>query len=112
MSAARVLIADDHAFVLDDRVGHDAQDLGETVPTCFEVRFALFGASPKVSHGVDVSAHLDRGIASLEAHRAYLDALPDGTAGKDPETFLRSIAEGQGPLLGVEAAVTFELVNL
>jgi LmbE family N-acetylglucosaminyl deacetylase len=76
------------------------------------VRFAIFGGSPRATHGVDITATLDRGIASLEAHRAYLDALDDGTAGTDPDGFLRGMAQQAGPRLGVELATTFELIPL
>lgn len=76
------------------------------------VRFALFGGSPAATHAVDVTGTLDAGIASLRAHQTYLDALAPGTTGKDPEPFLRGMAEAAGPALGVAAAVTFELVNL
>jgi LmbE family N-acetylglucosaminyl deacetylase len=76
------------------------------------VRFALFGGSPQATHGVDVTASIDLGVASLREHRVYLDGLAEGTAGKDPEPFLRSMAEAAGPLLGVTAATTFELVEL
>jgi LmbE family N-acetylglucosaminyl deacetylase len=75
-------------------------------------RFALFAGSPEPTHGVDVAATLDLGIASLRAHQTYLDALADGTAGKDPEPFLRSMATAGGEALGVPAAVLFELVSL
>ncbi len=74
------------------------------------VRFALFGSSPVAGHAVDVTASIDRGIASLEEHRAYLDALPAGTRGTDPDSFLRGMATEVGPALGVEAAVAFELI--
>ncbi len=76
------------------------------------VRFALFGGSPHATHGVDVTDTLDAGVASLRAHQTYLDALPEGTTGKDPEPFLRGMAEAAGPALGVTAAATFELVEL
>jgi LmbE family N-acetylglucosaminyl deacetylase len=74
------------------------------------VRFALFGNSPVAGHGVDVTATIDRGVASLAEHRAYLDALPEGTRGTDPDSFLRGMATETGPRLGVEAAVAFELI--
>ena len=74
------------------------------------VRFAVFGNSPASTHAVDVTATIDRGIASLEEHRAYLDALPVGTHGTDPDQFLRGMATEVGPALGVEAAVAFELI--
>jgi LmbE family N-acetylglucosaminyl deacetylase len=76
------------------------------------VRFALLGGSPQATHGVDVTTTIDRGIASLEQHRAYLDALPDGTTGKDVEPFLRGMAQAAGPQMGVELATTFELIPL
>lgn len=76
------------------------------------VRFALFGASPQATHAVDVTASIDRGVASLEAHRAYLDGLPPGTAGTDPDAFLRGMAAQTGPRLGVELATAFELIPL
>lgn len=76
------------------------------------VRFALFAGSPRTSHGVDVTDTIDAGIASLEAHRAYLDALAPGTPGTDPDAFLRGIAAAAGPRLGVRYAATFELIPL
>lgn len=76
------------------------------------VRFAAFANSPQPTHAVDITDTLDRGIASLEAHRAYLDALPPGTAGTDPEPFLRGMAEQVGPQLGVPCAVAFEVIPL
>lgn len=76
------------------------------------VRFAIFGSSPQSTHAVDVAATLDRGIASLEEHRAYLDALPEGTAGTNPDAFLRGMATQAGEAAGLEAAVTFELIEL
>lgn len=43
-------------------------------------------------------------------HRTYLDALPEGTLGTDPDAFLRGMATETGPRLGVEAAVAFEVI--
>lgn len=76
------------------------------------VRFALFGGSSNVTHAVDVTDSLAAGIDSLRAHQTYLDALGDDAVGRDPEPFLRSMAEGAGPLIGVPAAATFELIGL
>lgn len=76
------------------------------------VRFAAFGNSPLATHAVDITDTIERGVASLEAHRAYLDALPEGTAGTDPDAFLRGIAAQTGPRLGVELAVAFEVIPL
>ena len=74
------------------------------------VRFAVFGNSPRATHAVDVTASIDRGVASLAEHRTYLEALPSGTRGTEPDAFLRDMATAVGPRLGVEAAVAFELI--
>lgn len=74
------------------------------------VRFVAFGNSPQPTHGVDVTGHLDAGIASLREHRVYLEGLPEGTMGTDPEAMLRGAAEAFGPRLGVELAVPFEVI--
>ncbi len=74
------------------------------------VRFVAFGNSPQATHGVDVTGHLDRGIASLEEHEVYLAGLPEGTMGTDPEAMLRGFAESFGPSIGVEHAVPFEVI--
>lgn len=86
--------------------------VGAGGPAWNGVRFAAFGNSPLATHAVDVGDHLDRGIASLEAHRVYLDALPDGTPGKDTAPFLRGIAAETGPRLGVDYAIGFEVIDL
>ncbi|CAN5608537.1 PIG-L family deacetylase [soil metagenome] len=75
------------------------------------VRFALFGGSPQATHGTDVTATIDRGVASLREHRAYLEGL-GGPPGEDPTAFLRANAVEAGPRVGVEAAATFELISL
>lgn len=76
------------------------------------VRFALFSGSPQATHGVDVTDTIDRGVASLQEHRLYLDGLPEGTLGTDPDGFLRGVAAEVGAAMGVPHAVAFELVPL
>ena len=71
-----------------------------------------FGGSPQATHAVDIGATIDRGVASLQEHRTYLDALSPGTTGTDPDEFLRGMAAQGGPRLGVELATTFELIPL
>ncbi len=56
------------------------------------------------THFVDVAATLDKGVESLEAHKAYIDGL--GRA-FDPDEFLRSMAGYAGMASGCEYAVTF-----
>jgi LmbE family N-acetylglucosaminyl deacetylase len=75
------------------------------------VRLALFFGSPQATHGIDVTETLDRGIASLREHAAYLEALDPGSD-EDPTAFLRQWAESAGPSLGVAAAAAFELIEL
>jgi LmbE family N-acetylglucosaminyl deacetylase len=72
-------------------------------------RFAAFNGSPEATHALDVTGFLDRGIASLREHRAYLEGLGGDF---DPDAFLRGSALGAGPSLGVEHAVSFEIVPL
>lgn len=72
------------------------------------VRWIAYASSTSPTHGVDVTDSFDAGVASLECHRSYIDALGDATF--DPEAFLRGGAESAGRLLGVDLGVTFELV--
>ncbi len=76
------------------------------------VRWVAAAASPRNSHAVDVTEHFARGVASLGAHRAYLDGL--GSAGMaDPEGFLRPAAEADAARLpGSALATGFELLPL
>ncbi|HCX85196.1 MAG TPA: GlcNAc-PI de-N-acetylase, partial [Micrococcales bacterium] len=56
-----------------------------------------------LTHGIDVSGEpLERGIASLEAHAAYLAALPDHPA---PREMLTGMTASQGPRVGTSHAV-------
>ncbi|TNU73624.1 PIG-L family deacetylase [Miniimonas arenae] len=56
-----------------------------------------------LTHGIDVTGEpLEQGIASLEAHAAYLAALPDHPA---PREMLTGMTAAQGPRAGVANAV-------
>lgn len=75
------------------------------------VRWVAAAASPRNSHAVDVDGYFERGVASLAAHRAYLDALGGDMA--DPEGFLRPMAEADGVRLpGARLATAFELIAM
>ncbi len=74
------------------------------------IRWAAVSAAPAPTHFVDVAATIDRGIASLSEHRAYLAGLGEGTT--DPDSFLREHAAAAGRAVGVEYAVEFELVRV
>lgn len=72
-------------------------------------RWVAVSGSPLSGHGVDITAHFDRAVASLEAHAAYLAAL--GGAMADAGTFLREAGErGAAQMPGVGLATTFELL--
>lgn len=72
------------------------------------VRFAAFSGSPRATHGVDVTHHVDRGIESLRCHELYLSNLDGDMA--DAGEFLRTNARAAGPSIGVELAATFEVI--
>ncbi len=73
------------------------------------VRFVAFNGSPQPSHGVDVSAHLERGVESLLCHELYLSNLGGDMA--HAGEFLRTAAASSGERLGVEYAALFEVVS-
>jgi LmbE family N-acetylglucosaminyl deacetylase len=74
------------------------------------VRFVCFGGAAEPTHGVDVTGFLDRGIASLRAHQAYMDGL--GGAGFDVAAFLTWIASASGARLDVDHAVLLDVHEL
>lgn len=78
-------------------------------PAWTGVRFVAFGGSTHSTHAVDITASIDRGIASLACHRTYLDALAEPT---DPDAFLRGNAERLAVDTPYELAATFELVRV
>lgn len=73
-------------------------------------RFVLVSSSAQPTHGVDVTDHLPRGIASLAAHEAYMNGLGDEAF--DAAEFLSWIAAAHGERLGVEYAVAFDVHEL
>jgi LmbE family N-acetylglucosaminyl deacetylase len=79
----------------------------------YSVRWIItpsFAGDPRTTHGVDVTGEpLRRGIASLEAHAAYLDALPDHPA---PADLIPMFAAMNGKAMGVEYAVLFRAHDL
>lgn len=71
------------------------------------VREVWASGSPEATHAVDTTDTFHAGVASLEAHRAYIDGL--GWENWDPEEFLEGIARAVGPRLGVAKAAAFEV---
>ncbi|MEV4145429.1 PIG-L deacetylase family protein [Amycolatopsis sp. NPDC049691] len=74
------------------------------------VRWYLTTGVTDATHGVDVTGEpLRRGVASLEAHAAYLAALPDHPA---PADFIPKFSAMSGKAMGVEHAVLFRAYDL
>lgn len=68
-------------------------------------RWLLVSGDSRPTHGVDVTGDpLERGIASLEAHREYLAGIPGHPP---PRLMLTAITAMQGRRLGVAHAVLF-----
>jgi LmbE family N-acetylglucosaminyl deacetylase len=74
------------------------------------VRFVAFAGAAEPTHGVDVTAYFERGVASLRAHAAYIGGL--GDAGFDPREFLIEAAVAHGARLGVSYGVTLDVYEL
>ena len=72
-----------------------------------KVKMVCIGGSPNPTHVVDVTSFLDKGIASLEKHRTYINNLPQSF---NPEEFLRQNASATEKLLSCKYAVNFEVI--
>jgi LmbE family N-acetylglucosaminyl deacetylase len=71
----------------------------------WSTRWLLVAGDSQPTHGVDVSGEaLERGIASLEAHGAYLAGIPGHPP---PRLMLTAITAMQGRAMGVSNAVLF-----
>jgi LmbE family N-acetylglucosaminyl deacetylase len=85
---------------------------GEGLEPC-SARWLLvpaFPGAPGATHGVDVSGEpLRRGVASLEAHAAYLAALPGHPA---PADLVPAFLAAGGRAMGVAHAVLFRARDL
>ena len=73
------------------------------------VRWVFVNGVPAATHACDVGDALDRGIASLQAHRAYFENLGQEF---DPESFLREHAAEAGARLGCRYAVEFGVLQV
>lgn len=73
------------------------------------VRWIAVAGSDDATHAVDIGPTLERGVASLLEHRAYIEALTD----EDPETYVRNhytrVASGAAERFGGRPAVAFEV---
>jgi LmbE family N-acetylglucosaminyl deacetylase len=83
--------------------------LGESLEPCPGPKRVCFSGSPQPTHAVDVTDFIDRGIASLRVHRAYIEGLGGDF---DPESSLRGAAESVGQRAGCALAVSFEVFTV
>ncbi|WP_117215835.1 PIG-L deacetylase family protein [Allorhizocola rhizosphaerae] len=74
------------------------------------VEYVAVAGSPLASHAVDVSSTLDQAVASLEAHRAYLDGLGEHPMAAARE-FLEFMADLGAHRFGGRRASAFELIR-
>ncbi len=73
------------------------------------IKMVCISGSPERTHAVDVTDHIDKGVASLEEHRVYIENLGSDF---DPDTFLRMNLNAIGEQFGCDYAVSFEVVRL
>ena len=73
------------------------------------VRWVAIAGSANPTHAVAVEAGLERAIASLEAHAAYLEALGGDMA--DARTFLAGRARSTADRFGGRLATSFQLIG-
>jgi LmbE family N-acetylglucosaminyl deacetylase len=71
------------------------------------VRAVWAGGSFEAAHGVDTTDTFDAGVASLAAHKAYIDGL--GWEDWDPREFLEGFGRQTGQRMGVAFATAFQV---
>lgn len=74
------------------------------------VRQVWAAGSPRSEHAADITATFAAGVASLQAHRAYIDGL--GWENFDPDEFLEGMSRPTGARLGVTHGAPFEVFSL
>ncbi|CAA9324351.1 MAG: hypothetical protein AVDCRST_MAG36-483 [uncultured Nocardioidaceae bacterium] len=74
------------------------------------VRQVWAAGSPESRHGVDTTETFDLGVASLAAHRAYIDGL--GWPDFDEREMLEGFSRPVGGRMGVAFAAPFEVYSL
>ena len=74
-------------------------------------KYVAVAGTTDPSHAVDVTEGLERAVASLQAHKAYLNALGDHPMASARD-FLEWMADLNAPRFGGRRAVGFELFRL
>ncbi len=75
------------------------------------VRYVAVFGSPDPTHGIDVTGYLDRGLDSLDAHKAYLEGIGSDAA-DSTRARIANLASAGGKALGCEHAELVELVPI
>ncbi|MEV5542093.1 PIG-L deacetylase family protein [Saccharopolyspora shandongensis] len=75
------------------------------------VRWVAVAGSPRPTHAVDITDTLDRAVASLAAHRTYLEALSDEPAEQHARSFLEEAAREHADRFGGRTCAAFELIG-
>ena len=83
------------------------EQLGDGLEPWGGVREVWAAGSPQATHAADTTATFDAGVASLEAHAAYIEGL--GWADWDPREFLEGASRPAGQRLGTTFATAFEV---
>jgi LmbE family N-acetylglucosaminyl deacetylase len=74
------------------------------------VRAVWAAGSPEARHGVDTTETFEKGVESLQAHRAYIDGL--GWEDFDERDMLEGFGRMTGTRLGVTFGAPFEVYSL
>ena len=75
------------------------------------VKYVAVSGSPQATHAVDITSTMDRAVASLEAHQAYLDGLGDHPMASARD-FLEWMADLTAGRFGDRRATSFELLRM
>ncbi len=74
------------------------------------VRWVAVAGSPHPTHAVDVSGALEPAVASLAAHRRYLEALEDRPFEEQAREWVTAVTASASARFGGVPAVSFELI--
>ncbi|HEY1177456.1 MAG TPA: PIG-L deacetylase family protein [Phytomonospora sp.] len=74
------------------------------------VRWVALAASPQSTHAVDITSTIDKAVASLAEHKAYIAALSDKEPAEYAREFLTMGGRAYGERFGCELATAFELI--
>ena len=83
--------------------------MNEGIEPWHDLKYIFTTSPPVTTHYVDVTDSIDKGIASLQEHKVYIENLSQDF---DPEMFLSFGAAATGESAGCDYAVGFSLMEL